>query len=123
MRLTKAQGRALNKIIKHGDWLLLSEINETQKIVDPLVDLDLVERHTVAGLSEYKSRYRPLKGIDMSNIISNDPAICPHGESWYKCKMKECINEMIRAEDAATCPHGYLVGCPACTQAAIHEHK
>jgi len=51
----------------------------------------------------------------MENTESNDPTRCPHGERWFRCKEKECIKEMYRLEDAATCPHGFLVGCPTCT--------
>lgn len=45
---------------------------------------------------------------------NNDPTKCPHGLHWMACKNKECIEEVYRAEDAATCPHGFLVGCPTC---------
>jgi len=43
-----------------------------------------------------------------------DRTKCPHGLRWMACKDKECIKELDRLEDAATCPHGFMVGCPTC---------
>lgn len=33
-----------------------------------------------------------------------------------KIGTKEWYDEMAELEDKATCPHGFLVGCPTCTQ-------
>lgn len=44
---------------------------------------------------------------------------CPHGERWFLCKESECIAEMNRMEDEATCKHGFLVGCPACEKETV----
>lgn len=51
----------------------------------------------------------------MSNSTDENPAICPHGKLWVTCKEKECVEEMIRVEDEAYCPHGFLAGCPVCS--------
>lgn len=48
------------------------------------------------------------------NIMKKDPSICPHGTFYPRCEKQECIEEMFRAEDAATCKHGLLTGCPTC---------
>jgi hypothetical protein len=48
-------------------------------------------------------------------IKNSDPTKCPHGLSWFSCKDTECFKELCRAEDEATCKHGFLVGCPVCT--------
>jgi len=48
--------------------------------------------------------------------LENDPTRCLHGKRWFVCKEKECIAEMHRMEDQATCKHGFMVGCPTCTQ-------
>jgi hypothetical protein len=44
-----------------------------------------------------------------------DPARCPHGLLWLKCKDSKCFEELCRVEDAAYCPHGTLAGCPKCS--------
>lgn len=50
--------------------------------------------------------------------MKKDPSICPHGTFYPRCEKQECIDEMIRAEDAATCTHGFLAGCPSCRHGA-----
>lgn len=47
---------------------------------------------------------------------NHDPSICPCGNKYRECKNPACRQEMIDAEDAAYCPHGYLAGCPICTK-------
>lgn len=44
----------------------------------------------------------------------SESCICPHNNFFPRCPEEECIEEMYRSEEAATCPHGFLVGCPIC---------
>lgn len=46
--------------------------------------------------------------------MKKDPSICPHGTFYPRCEKQECMDELCRLEDAATCKHGFLTGCPTC---------
>jgi hypothetical protein len=54
-KLSDAQAFALSKLKSNGDWMLLRDIQAQWRTVNALVDKGLVERHTVASLSEYKA--------------------------------------------------------------------
>jgi hypothetical protein len=57
MKITDAQQRALNKLRDHGGWMLLRDLDGCLwRTINALVKRGLVERHTVAGLSEYKAK-------------------------------------------------------------------
>ena len=57
----------------------------------------------------------------MSDKEQNDPAMCPHGKRWFRCREVSCIKEMHLAEDQATCEHGFLIGCPTCTKTPLQD--
>jgi len=52
--------------------------------------------------------------VNCEHKQQKDPSICPHGKMYLNCQEPECMKEMLDAEEAAYCPHGYLVGCPIC---------
>lgn len=58
-------------------------------------------------------------GDNLLNNKSEDKSICPHGLHWFKCKDEQCMTELLEAEEAATCQHGFLVGCKACNSADV----
>lgn len=55
MKLSIAQKRALATLREGGGWMLLVDIGAQWRVVNALVRKGLVERHTVAGLSEYRA--------------------------------------------------------------------
>ncbi len=55
IKLSDAQTLALSKMKSNGDWMLLRDIDAQWRTVNALVDKGLVERNTVASLSEYKA--------------------------------------------------------------------
>ena len=108
------KGKTVNKGISYEQLVLLA----TQKAFTRYIPKGLGEEYEVNNLVRAADKFarRYLKELQhlRDTIETKDQSICPHNNKWWECTHQECIDEMIKAESEAYCPHGFLTGCPIC---------